>query len=72
MPVVNRNENYEYTEQFKLLEKEAKEKKLGLWNLDDPNYEIIDEEQDNKKELTFFEKIINFFKKIFNYIKELF
>ena len=64
--------NYQYTEQFKLLEKEAKEKKLGLWNLDDPNYEIIDEEQDNKKELTFFEKIINFFKKLFNYIKELF
>lgn len=64
--------NYQYTEKFKELEKEAKEKKLGLWNLDDPNYEIIDEEQDNKKELTFFEKIINFFKKIFNYIKELF
>ena len=68
--------NYQYTEQFKELEKEAKENKKGLWNLDDPNYEIIDEENDNKQEQTTFEKIINgitnFFKKIFNYIKDLF
>lgn len=68
--------NYQYTEKFKELESVAKENKLGLWNLDDPNYEIIDEEEDSKNEISFFEKIINgignFFKKIFNYIKDLF
>ena len=68
--------NYQYTEKFKELESVAKENKLGLWNLDNPNYEIIDEEEDSKNEISFFEKIINgignFFKKIFNYIKDLF
>ena len=68
--------NYQYTEQFKELEKVAKEQKLGLWNLDNPDYEIIDEEKDNEQEQDTFEKIINeiinFFKKIINYIKDLF
>ena len=62
--------NYQYTEKFKELESVAKENKKGLWNLDNPDYEIIDEEEDSNNEKSFIERIIdaiiNFFKKLFN------
>ena len=62
--------NYQYTEKFKELENVAKENKKGLWNLDNPDYEIIDEEEDSNNEKSFIERIIdaiiNFFKKLFN------
>ena len=68
--------DYEYTNRFKELENIAKENKIGLWNLDDPEYEIISEEEENNNEVSLFEKIINtignFFKKIIKYIKDLF
>lgn len=67
---------YQYTEEFKLIQEEAQNKKIGLWSLDNPDYEIIDEEEDNEQEESFFSKlwrkIKNFFKKIFNKIKDLF
>ena len=68
--------DYKYTEEFKAIQEEAKSKEIGIWSLDDPNYEIIDEEEDNEQEESFFtklwRKIKNFFKKIFNKIKDLF
>lgn len=68
--------DYSHTEEFKLLQEEAKNKEIGIWSLDNPDYEIIDEEEDNEQEESFFSKlwrkIKNFFKKIFNKIKDLF
>ena len=68
--------DYLYTEEFKSIQEEAKNKEIGIWSLDDPNYEIIDEEEDNAKEESFFKRLLkeigNFFKKVFNYIKDLF
>ncbi len=69
-------DTYIYTEKFKELESVAKEKKVGIWNLDNPDYEINDDVEDNDKEDSWIIKILkaigNFFKKIFHYIKDLF
>ena len=69
-------DNYQYTEHFKNIEQEAKDNKIGLWSLEDPNYEIIEEDEDIDNEeciiIKIFKAIGNFFEKLFNKIKDLF
>ena len=68
--------DYLYTNEFKELEKVARENKIGLWNLDNPEYEIISEEDDRNNEKSIFEKIIDtikdFFINLYNNIKDFF
>ena len=49
---------YKYAEQFKKIEKEAKEKQIGIWN--DDKIEVKEDKKDND----IIDIIINFFKRI--------